>query len=412
MIFRALWIALLSLTGSLQLSARTITVLPGTSIAEALRGIAPGDTVLIKRGYHKACQLHLNRPVCIIGENYPIIDGEYRNEIFTITSDHVEIRGLHLKNVGKTASIDWAAIKVLESENVIVRHNRIENGYFGIYLSASNRCLVENNYLSGTPAEEQNTGNGIHAWKCDSLVIRGNHAQFHRDGIYFEFVTHSLVEDNLCTRNIRYGLHFMFSHNDAYQRNIFRDNGAGVAVMYTRHVTMLDNRFEDNWGGATYGLLLKDISDSHISRNVFQANTTGIFMEGSNRNIIETNDFRENGFAVRVQASCDGNEIRRNHFFRNTFDVATNGTLNLNRFDTNYWDKYEGYDLDRDGYGDVPYNPVNLFSRIIEDLPVAMMLYRSFVSWLLDRSEKIMPSLIPDNLLDNQPLMHPKQRAI
>ena len=130
-------------------------------------------------------------------------------------------------------------------------------------------------------------------------------------------------------------------------------------------------------------------------------------MEGSSRNTIFYNLFKNNGYAIRVQASCDDNDIAHNNFLKNTFDIATNGTLNLNKFNGNYWDKYEGYDLDHDGKGDIPYNPVNLFSRIIEDLPVAMMLYRSFVSWILDRSEKIMPSLIPDNLLDSAPLMQP-----
>lgn len=64
--------------------------------------------------------------------------------------------------------------------------------------------------------------------------------------------------------NLRYGLHFMFSHNDQYHHNWFHHNGAGVAVMYFRQVQMTENEFGYNWGGSAYGLLLKDISDSHI----------------------------------------------------------------------------------------------------------------------------------------------------
>ena len=63
---------------------------------------------------------------------------------------------------------------------------------------------------------EQQIGNGIHAWKSDSLIIAGNRIHGHRDGIYFEFVTHSVIWRNISEMNIRYGLHFMFPNNDAY----------------------------------------------------------------------------------------------------------------------------------------------------------------------------------------------------
>lgn len=74
---------------------------------------------------------------------------------------------------------------------------------------------------------------------------------------------------------------------------------------------------------------------------------------------------------------------------RNTFDVGTNGSLVLNNFDGNYWDKYEGYDLNKDKIGDIPYRPVSLFSMILEKIPPAMMLFRSFMVTLLDKTRKL-----------------------
>jgi nitrous oxidase accessory protein len=75
----------------------------------------------------------------------------------------------------------------------------------------------------------------------------------------------------------------MFSHSDHYISNIFRNNGAGVAVMYSKKVRMERNHFEENWGAAAYGILLKEITDSYIGNNVFLKNTVGIHMEGSSR---------------------------------------------------------------------------------------------------------------------------------
>jgi nitrous oxidase accessory protein len=35
-----------------------------------------------------------------------------------------------------------------------------------------------------------------------------------------------------------------------------------------------------------------------------------------------------------------------------------------------------------------------------------MLLFRSFMVSLLDKSEKILPSLTPENFIDNTPLIH------
>jgi nitrous oxidase accessory protein len=110
---------------------------------------------------------------------------------------------------------------------------------------------------------------------------------------------------------------------------------------------------------------------------------------------------------MRVQASCNENIFQFNNFFGNTFDVATNGEVMLNEFVHNYWDKYEGYDRNRDVIGDVPYHPVSMYAMVIEQNPNSLVLLRSFMVSLLDKAEKAIPSLTPENMVDKQPLMAP-----
>jgi nitrous oxidase accessory protein len=66
--------------------------------------------------------------------------------------------------------------------------------------------------------------------------------------------------------------------------------------MFTKNVKMFHNVFEQNWGDAAYGLLLKEISDSQIAGNKFISNTSGIYMEGTNRIIVTKNSFHQNGW--------------------------------------------------------------------------------------------------------------------
>jgi nitrous oxidase accessory protein len=199
----------------------------------------------------------------------------------------------------------------------------------------------------------------------------------------------------------------MFSNSDTYAANVFENNGAGVAVMFSNKVKMFHNYFVENWGDASYGILLKEISDSYIHGNYFERNTSGIFLEGVSRVEMYNNDFTGNGWGLKIQASCMDIVLKNNNFRGNTFDVGTNGSLVLNTFENNYWDKYEGYDLNKDKIGDIPYRPVSMFSMIVEKNLPAMMLFRSLITTLMDRSEKVIPSLTPEQLKDNHPLMKP-----
>jgi len=392
------------------LHARTWTVAPGSGLSRVSDAIAkarPYDTILVQAGAYREGGITVDKPLSLRGINWPLLDGENKYQPLSIKSNYVSVSGFRVANCGVTSLDDLAGIKIYHAKFVYIFNNILENNYFGVYLSASKHCWINGNRMTAQGTVEQNAGNGVHAWKCDSIHISDNRISGHRDGIYFEFVTNSSIRRNSCAGNIRYGLHFMFSHNDEYTDNTFTHNGAGVAVMYTRNVRMVNNHFSDNRGSASYGLLLKDIQGSYLAGNRFTENTVGIFMEGCTRSTFERNDFRKNGWALKVQASCENNTFRHNNFIANTFDVATNNKLVLNTFERNYWDKYEGYDLNRDRLGDVPYHPVSLFAMVSDQMPYAMMFWRSFTVFLLDRAEKVIPSLSPDNLRDNSPLMKP-----
>jgi nitrous oxidase accessory protein len=389
---------------------KTIKVGGGESLKSIKQAIAlaePGDTVLIRAGIYREGNIILEKSIVLIGEGFPVLDGENKFETLTVHTKNAVIQGLKFIDIGIGSIEDKAAIKILECSNLRILNNKFENAFFGIYLANSSHIWIENNELKSDAEAEHQIGNGIHLWKCEHITIHANRVKGHRDGIYFEFVTNSLITNNYSEGNMRYGLHFMFSNNDEYRDNTFINNGAGVAVMYTKGVKMINNHFLHNWGSSAYGLLLKDIRDSFVSGNEFEENSVGVFMEGSSRNEIKENMFVRNGYAFKLQASCDDNVISQNNFQQNTFDLVTNGSLVLNKIESNYWDRYEGYDLDRNQVGDVPYRPISMYGMIVERMPTAVLLWRSFLVFLLDRAEKAIPVITPENLKDNLPAMRP-----
>src|SRR5690606_8773688 len=326
--------------------------------------------------------------------------------ILDIRADGVEVSGLEFRNVGVSYMKEHGAVWVTGAADALIKGNRFVRNFFGIYGSEARRMTVSDNAVTGLFGGESSNGNGIHLWKSDSATLLRNTIKGHRDGIYLEFTGNSVADGNHCEGNVRYGLHFMYAHGNSYDGNLFRSNGSGVAVMYSRGVSMRGNRFEANWGAASYGLLLKSISNSRIEGNFFERNTVAVFQEASSGVSLSENLFRGNGWALRIVADCDRNEFLGNRFEGNSFDVAYNASPgNTNVFRRNAWDRYQGWDLDKDGIGDVAHRPVEFFPTLMQNHPQAMALLRSHFVSLLNVLERMFPTLSPASLEDTEPIM-------
>jgi nitrous oxidase accessory protein len=378
---------------------------PIGSLTQAMTLVARGGTVRVLSGTYREPTIIVNKPVVIEGIGYPTLAGSGSHTILSIAADSVTVRGLHFDGVEPAMVEDPSAIRVGEVGNCRIENNRVDNAFFGIYLARATNCVVTGNVIRGSGRPESTNGNGIHLWTSRGITIENNRVQGHRDGIYFEFVHDTRIVGNRSEGNIRYGLHFMYSDDCTYERNQFIRNGSGVAVMYTRRVTMIGNRFEENWGPAAFGLLLKEIGESRLIDNVFTHNTTGLFSDGADRLVAEGNTFRDNGWAVKLEASTTGAFFARNVFLGNSFNIATNSRQHTTTIEGNYWDEYHGYDMNRDGVGDVPFHPVRLFSMVVERHEPAMILMRSMLTGLLDAAERVLPALTPETLVDARPLM-------
>ncbi len=394
--------------GSLAAQAETIVVCSSCevkTIKKAIQKSSEGDTILVKQGVYKESNLKIDKGITLIGENMPVIDGEEKGEIITIGADNVTVDGFKIINVGLSYTTDYASVRVVTSSNFLIQNLELEKLFFGIYLQKSNNGKVLNNKVRGEAVTEFNSGNAIHLWYCNNVEIRGNDVRNVRDGIYLEFSSHIQISDNVSKYNVRYGLHFMFSNNNEAHDNVFETNGAGIALMFSKDMVLTNNIVRKNWGTAAYGVLLKEISNALIADNVFELNTVAITVDVSTNVDYFHNDFISNGYGLRIRGASYNSKINNNNFLYNSFDLSYNGQLNDNNFDGNYWSDYTGYDLDKDGIGDVPYRPVKLFSYVVNRSSPAIILLRSLFIDIIDFSEKVSPIFTPDNLVDETPKM-------
>jgi len=400
--------ALSAATWATLTTAAVIEVRPSGTPAtfqSAIGAAQENDTIRVSAGTYVEHDVQITKQLTIEGIGLPTIDADGKGTIIVVKASRVSISGLRFINTPVSFVKENAAILLEKVRDCKIIGNSFHNNFFAIYAANSANCEISNNEIIGKSETIVTAGNGIHLWYCKNMAIEGNSVTGQRDGIYFEFVKNSSVINNNIEKNLRYGLHFMFSDSCLYERNNFIGNGAGVAVMYTRQIVMLNNVFKDNWGGAAYGLLLKDIKDCRITENKFERNSVAIYIEGSDRISIKKNELTDNGWAIKIMANCLENEIIGNDFVNNSFQVATNSINSRSTFSGNYWSTYSGYDLDKDGYGDVGYRPVSLYSILVESNPPTLVLLRSPVIDALNLAERIIPTLTPQTLVDSRPRM-------
>lgn len=369
------------------------------------------STIIIKDDYKINEEIKINKPLTLTGsKDYkPLIDGNHLKHVIYVTNTKdIEIYNLKISNSGYSDIDDYAGIYIEYSQNCKIIDNELINNTYGIYLAYVQNCQIEKNLIHSNAKSEVQSGNGIHLWYSYTNFLKNNQIYGHRDGLYFEYSQDLVVENNTSFNNIRYGIHFMFCHGSKIINNRFFLNQSGIALMYSKNLDLSYNTIQKTWGNSVKSLLLKDIDRSIISHNIFMNNTTAIYMDNSNNNEIFNNDFKKNGLSLEIYGNSWNNKIYHNLFENNMFDVATNSFENPNEYYENFWDKYKGYDLNKDGLGDVPYKPVSLFSFWVSRYPTLSILIRSPMVDFLELLEKVFPVLTPAKLIDTKPLMKRK----
>lgn len=389
-------------------AANTHAISTKAELFAAVQRAGRGDTLLIQPGVYAISSLRVDKEITLIGKGKAIFQADGPGDILSIQHDNVRLENLTFRGTETSFMKDYAAVKVEISNYITITNCTFENNFFGIYLSNSTGSVITNNRLTGSGKKESSSGNGIHLWNCRRITVEGNTASNHRDGIYLEFTKETIIKKNISTGNLRYGLHFMFSDSCRYTANTFNHNGAGVAVMYSTNIEMTKNSFSNNNGTTSYGLLLKDIRQSTIAENQFTKNTIAVYIEASSRLHFTQNILQGNGTALKIMANSESNKFVSNSFLNNSFDVSSNSRQNYNEYKLNYWDTYSGYDMNKDGIGDVPHSPVRLSSVITAKYPSSIILMRSFFMGILDMTEKIFPAFTPSDLTDTEPLMRRK----
>ena len=369
------------------------------SLQTRIDAAAPGAALTIPEGTYSGAVV-INKPITLIGTGSPVIQGNGKGKVVHIAADGVTLRGFRIRGSGLNLSDDDAAVFVTANAATI-EANIIEESLHGVYLKKANDCRVLGNRIAGKTTTTVETGsiedgmgvspencdlvanrrgNGIHQWKCERGVIIGNDISEARDGIYFSFTNHTRCESNT-VHNVRYGLHYMYSDDNTFVGNIFSENAAGAALMFSKRLEIRSNRFVNNRGFRAYGLIFQSMDDCRLESNSIEHNAVGLSFNQCNRNRMIGNTIAHNYIGLRFGSNSDENGFSTNRFTRNLHPVEVTGDNGTNQWALagvgNYWDGATAFDLNRDGINDLPHRELDVFGVLRRDFPSIALLSES-----------------------------------
>ena len=117
------------------LQARTILISSDQNLQKAIDSTHDFDTLILKSGTYRSVNTEIKKPLTIIGENFPVLDGQLEDEVLVVTSNNVSIIGIEVRNTKCGSMKDYAGIHVNKSQNVNIENCKLDNTMFGIYLS-------------------------------------------------------------------------------------------------------------------------------------------------------------------------------------------------------------------------------------------------------------------------------------
>ncbi len=344
---------------------------PAVARPEGCRDVVPGDdvqrvlddpsvaAVCLARGRY-AGPLVLRRAVTLWGPPTATIHAERPGSAVEIVAPGAALRGVAIDGRGGRYDQSDAAVHVT-TRDVRVEGVTVTDAMFGILVEHGQRVVLIGNTIHGghDPALGLR-GDTIRLWETTDSVVVDNTVLDGRDIVVW-YSSRNRIANNRVEGG-RYGAHFMYSHDNELVANRFTHGVVGVFVMYSRGLVVRDNVIAGAAGAAGMAIGLKESGNIEVTGNLLVRDAIGIYIDASplqltDRVLIARNELRLDDRGIVFHASGHRVDVTGNDFADNLAQVEVDGggdALDVS-WRGNYFDDYEGYDLDDDGTGDVPY---------------------------------------------------------
>jgi nitrous oxidase accessory protein len=385
---------------------------PGEPLQAVLDSAPEGSSLCLLAGWY-AGPIVVRRPLALWGPRAAVVGSQGQGSTVEVLAGNVQLLGFTVRGSGSRFDQNDSAVRI-HGAHVLVEGVRVEGALFGLSAEQSSQVTFRGNEIIGDPAKPTGLrGDSIRLWESGNSLLENNFISHGRD-ILIWYSPHVRIAGNVVADS-RYGTHFMFNRDAQLEANRYLRNTVAVFAMYSHEITLRDNLAMDSSGPDGIGFGVKD-SDGLLYRgNILLRNTVGLYVDGSpsrpeDSNRFERNLFGRNGEAIVFHGSENYTGLTDNIFRGNQslVSVEGNGDAMGVLWRGNYYDLYQGYDLNHDGRGDVPFEYRSLSNDLVTSYPQLALLRGSPALGLVDFLGHVFPLLSPRLILtDPSPRMSP-----
>jgi nitrous oxidase accessory protein len=339
----------------------------------------------------------VDRPITIEGLGDPILSAALQNPAINVRSDGVTITGFRIKGIGKDTSAKFnyymqnpiaaanagldqpnSAI-VVKGDGVSIKNCSIFGAQVGISADKVKGLVLQNISMDScdTGASIQQSKNA-HVSGCRMTGCK-------KYGLDIERSTNVMLDNNSIVNNTNGGILLKESQNCVVSDNILSENTFGLSLWNASYNQVTRNQANHNYYGilvtawSNYNNITENLADDNsrseiatgfgigislqenssynlLIKNHASGNFNGLEVsKGCQYNAVYDNNASENKHGIRLNEN-QNNLIFCNNFFQNDINAYENISLNIwNTTLGNYYNDYEGNDVDGNGIGEEPY---------------------------------------------------------
>lgn len=394
--------------------AAEVRLQPGAgALAAAVAAASPRDVLILPPGLYSG-PVVIDRPLTLRGTPDAVIDGGGQGSVLTLTAPDVTVEGLTIRHSGGNNQEIDSGVRILKgADRARIVGNVLTDNLHGIDIHGGRDALVSANRIVGRQTPHMiDRGNGIYVWNAPGAVVEKNDIRFGRDGIFANTSKRDIFRDNLF-RDLRFAIHYMYTHDSEVSGNVSIGNHLGFAIMYSNRVAAHDNL---SLVDRSHGLMLNSANDGEFYGNLVRGGAEKCtFIYDANKNLIYGNRFEGCDIGIHFTAGSARNVLTGNSFVGNHNQVKYVGTRDIEwSFNGrgNYWSDNAAFDLNGDGLADSPYRPNDLMDHILWSQPAAALLTGAPAVQLIRWSQSNFPATLPGGVVDSHPLMAPTEISV
>lgn len=379
----------------------------GTPLQPVIDAAAPGAELRLAPDFYDG-PVHIGKPLSLIGEGAQL-RGAGQGSVLTVDAESVHVEGLQITGSGDDHETKDAGITLTKSATgAVIKGNVLRGNLYGIDVHGAQDAQIIGNIIEGRQGHRMNQrGNGIYVWNAPGTVVEGNDVRWGRDGIFVNTSKRNIFHGNRF-RDLRFAVHYMYANESEVSGNLSIGNHLGFAVMYSRHVKVVDNV---SVGDRDHGVMLNFTNRSEVRGNYVQDGAKKcLFVYNAHKNEIADNRFERCGIGIHFTAGSERNAVIGNAFVGNRTQVKYVSTKWLDWATEgrgNYWSDFVATDLDGNGIADGTYRPNDSIDQLLWQQPAARLLLGSPAVQLVQWAQSAFPALTPGGVMDSAPLMRP-----